>query len=312
MMTASTRRILAWLPMAGVAALAVRIAIVWDTLPAIMMSHFNLQGHPDGWMPRGSLMTVSLAVVVPMVVLFSVIADRVLLRKPVAGLGVLAFAYIVDAFIITMFWNVITSNLEHVPLRVVPLWILVAVLVPALLAVGVDWRWWLSKSRREAARQIRSARIVTEQRHGSTTVAVIFVVIALVTMALIMVAPSKDRPGFVFPLVGAVAVLMVLSAVWAWRGFVYRFTTQGVEIRALGIRLRSIPLSEIKEFRSERCNPLTDFGGWGVKGFGTDTAYIWGGHKALHIRTYSGDVYLGFNDPDRLVRDLEAIMNPAH
>jgi hypothetical protein len=84
-----------------------------------------------------------------------------------------------------------------------------------------------------------------------------------------------------------------------------------VEIRALGFRLRRIPLSQIKEFRAERVNPLTDFGGWGIKGFGSDTAYIWGGRTALHIKTYTGDVYLGHEDPDRLVRDLEALMNIA-
>jgi len=37
-----------------------------------------------------------------------------------------------------------------------------------------------------------------------------------------------------------------------------------------------------------------------------------GGHKELHIRTNRGDVYLGHNDPDRLVRDLETITDPAH
>lgn len=311
-MTDNTRRFLAWLPIAGVVALALRTALVWDQLPSIMWSHFDINGNPDGRMPREALMLVSFAVVVSMVLIFALMADRIGRRKPAAGWCILAFAYVTDAFIITLFWNVITSNLEHVPLRVLPIWIFLVVLIPILVAVSIDWRWWLSKQRREAVRQVRSAQIVTEQQHGSHLFAAIFILFALGLLALILALPANGRPVFVLPLIGTIVALILVSAVWAWHGFTYRFTTQGVEIRALGLRLRSIPLSEIKDVRSERCNPLTDFGGWGVKGFGTDTAYIWGGHKVLHIRTSRGDVYLGHQDPDRLVRDLEAIMNPAH
>ncbi len=311
-MSANTRRLLAWLPMVGVAALAIRTALVWDRLPAVMWSHFDINGNPDGRMPREALVMVSFAVVVSMVLIFALIADQVGRRKPGVGFVMLAFAYVCDAFIITLFWNVLTSNLEHVPLRVFPIWLLLAVLIPILVAVSVDWKWWLSKSRREAARQVRSAQVITEQRHGSETFAAIFVLFALGLIVLVLALTAKGRPAFVLPLLGTIIAAVLISAVWAWQGFVYRFTTQGVEIRALGFRLCSIPISEIKDFRSERCNPLTDFGGWGVKGFGTDTAYIWSGRKVLHIRTSHGDVYLGHNDPDRLVRDLEAIMNPAH
>jgi Domain of unknown function (DUF1648) len=306
------RRFLTYFPIAGVAALAVRTAVVWDELPPVMMSHFDVQGNPNGWMPRDVFFVLSFSVIMFVLVLMAVMTERIGSRKPSAGWALLVVGWVTDACLISVFWAAITANLEHAPLRVVPVWVLFFVLIPLVLAVSIDWRWWLSPSRREAARQFASAQLITEQTHGSTTVALIFVLLAAGIGTLPFLLPSNGRPAFVVPLAGAIVVLILASAVWAWRGFVYRFTTAGIEVRALGIRLRSIPISQIGDFRSERCNPLTDFGGWGIKGFGSNTAYIWGGHKVLHIRTHHGDVYLGHNDPERLARDLEAIMKPAH
>jgi Protein of unknown function (DUF1648) len=311
-MSDTTRRVLAWLPMTALLALAFRMVTVWDQLPALMMSHFDAQGNANGYMPRTTFFVISFAVMIPTVMILALIAERVGRRKPSAGLGLLALAWITDGVLIATFWGAITANLDHAPLSVIPIWVFVLLLVPVVLAIGIDWRWWLSKSRREAVRQVGSAQIITEQRHGSQSWAILFSLSACGLAVLMLALPSAGRPGFVLPLIGTIVVLILASALWAWRGFVYRFTTQGIEIRALGIRLRSIPRSQIKDFSSERCNPLTDFGGWGIKGFGSDTAYIWGGRKVLHIVTNRGDVYLGHNDPDRLVRDLEAIMNPAH
>lgn len=325
-MSDNTRRLLAWLPMAGVAALALHAIAVWDQLPAVMMSHFDAQGNANGYMPREPFFAVSFAILVFTVTLMAVMTDRIGRRKAAAGWGLLALTWVTNAFLIATFWAAITANLEHAPLRIVPVWILLVVLIPVTLAISIDGRWWLSGGRREAARQMVhpaqakigiergtiSAQLITEQRHGSRGFALLFVLTAAGMAALVFALPSHGRPAFVLPLVGGIVALILASALWAWRGFVYRFTTQGIEVRALGFRLRSIPVSQITEFRAQRVNPLTDFGGWGIKGFGSDTAYIWGGHKALHIRTNRGDVYLGHNDPDRLVRDLEAIIAPAH
>jgi hypothetical protein len=312
-MSDSIRRVLAWLPMAGVAALALRMAAVWDQLPPVMMSHFDAEGSPNGYMPRTVFLILSFVIVVFVVVLMAVMSERLARRSPSAGSALIALGWITDAFLISTFWSAITANLEHARLRIIPIWILFVLIVPLVLAISIDWRWWFSRERREAARRFSSARFITEQRHGSAKAALLFVLLAAGVALLASALPpiANSRSPFLLPVLGAVVALILLSALWAWRGFVYRFTTEGIEVRALGIRLRSIPLSQIKEFRAERVNPLTDFGGWGIKGFGNNTAYIWGGHKALHIQTNHGDVYLGHNDPDRLVRDLEAIITPA-
>jgi len=342
--SSTMRRFLAWLPMAGMVVLGVRAALVWDELPAVMASHFGANGVANGWMPRNQFFIASFACTVPVAALLAVIAERIGRRKPLAGVGMLTMEWLTSALLIGVFWSAIDANLYHQRLAVFPVWIIIAAMIPVVLAVGIDWKWWLRrrpyqpKSGRhgapardrltEAVGPTHSAaeqfgareghhemvgpeiaapeRVVAEERHGSGRAAIGMLALGAGVMALVMLVP----PHFVaIPVV--LMVVIGLSALWAWRGFDYRFTTAAVEIRTFGIRLRRIPLLEIKEFNAEEVHPLTDFGGWGIKGFGSDTAYIWGGHTALHIKTYQGDVYLGHRDPERLGRDMEMVMKPV-
>ena len=100
------------------------------------------------------------------------------------------------------------------------------------------------------------------------------------------------------------ASLIALGAgAMAWSGFQYRFLTQGVEIRTLGFRLRSIPKQSIVSYSIE---PWTLLRGYGIRGFGSTRAYVWG-NKVVHIRTSNGEVFLGHADPARIVRDLDMV-----
>jgi hypothetical protein len=76
-----------------------------------------------------------------------------------------------------------------------------------------------------------------------------------------------------------------------------------VEIRTLGFRLRSIPRAEIKQYAPESWNPLR---GYGIRGIGNRRAYVWG-NKGVRIETTEGEVFLGHEQPDRIVRDLDAM-----
>jgi hypothetical protein len=88
---------------------------------------------------------------------------------------------------------------------------------------------------------------------------------------------------------------MVLS------GFQYRFLLDGVEIRTLGIRLRSIPKQSILSYSIE---PWALARGYGIRGIGSTRAYVWG-NKVVHIKTTNGEVFLGHHDPERIIRDLD-------
>jgi len=103
------------------------------------------------------------------------------------------------------------------------------------------------------------------------------------------------------------AILACLAALgvgaMAWSGFQYRFLRQGVEIRMLGFRLRSIPKQSILSYSIE---PWSLIRGYGIRGIGSTRAYVWC-NQVVHIRTSNGEIYLGHSDPERIVRDLEMV-----
>jgi hypothetical protein len=117
-------------------------------------------------------------------------------------------------------------------------------------------------------------------------VSVIFYPTSAARFALVIVA-----------VVGIGALGLVLS------GFQYRFLRHGVEISTLGIRLRTIPRQQIVSYSIESWGLPR---GYGIRGIGRTRAYVWG-NKVVHVKTTNGDVYLGHNDPEKIVRDLNQV-----
>jgi hypothetical protein len=107
---------------------------------------------------------------------------------------------------------------------------------------------------------------------------------------------------------GVVALLLLGAAALAWSGFHYLFTKAGVEIRTLGFRLRSIPTEHIKDYAVDHWTP---FGGYGIRGIGDKRAYVWG-NKGVRIHTTDGEVFLGHNEPELIVHDLDLIKQFSH
>jgi hypothetical protein len=102
---------------------------------------------------------------------------------------------------------------------------------------------------------------------------------------------------------GAVGVIGAGVALMAWSGFQYRFLQNAVEIRLLGFRLRSIPKRSIVSYSIESWAFLR---GYGIRGTGRTRAYVWG-NKVVHIQTTNGEVFLGHDDPEQIVRDLNRV-----
>lgn len=61
------------------AAVAVRVALVWDRLPAVMASHYGASGAPNGWMSRAQFFAFMAAVAGGTTLLFA--ASGFLLRR---------------------------------------------------------------------------------------------------------------------------------------------------------------------------------------------------------------------------------------
>ena len=108
--------------------------------------------------------------------------------------------------------------------------------------------------------------------------------------------------GVPWPLVIAGAV-GVFAFYVAWKGFQYRFLSGGVEVCMLGFRLNSIPKQAILSYSVE---PWPFLRGRGIRAWHRARAYVWS-NRVVHIRTPEGDIYLGHEDPERLVRDLNRV-----
>ena len=101
----------------------------------------------------------------------------------------------------------------------------------------------------------------------------------------------------VVAVIGIGALAMMIS------GFQYRFLRHGVEVRTLGFTLRTIPKQSIVSYSIESWGLPR---GYGIRGIGNTRAYVWG-NKVVHIKTTSGEVYLGHSDPEKIIRDLNQV-----
>ena len=104
-------------------------------------------------------------------------------------------------------------------------------------------------------------------------------------------------------MLGLICLLILASGLAAWGGFHYSFTQFGLEISTLGFRLRSIPKEQIGRYSVK---PWSFFRGYGIRGVGNQRAYVWG-NTGVQIETSQGTLYLGHDDPERIVRDLDMI-----
>jgi hypothetical protein len=102
-----------------------------------------------------------------------------------------------------------------------------------------------------------------------------------------------------------VGVIAIGTFAMSWSGFQYRFLRHGVEIRMLGFRLRSIPKQSIVSYSIE---PWAFIRGYGIRGIGSTRAYVWC-NQVVHIKTSNGEIFLGHDDPEQIVRDLNMVMD---
>jgi len=143
------------------------------------------------------------------------------------------------------------------------------------------------------------SEVLAEETHtGRVWILVLLLALIGPAISLTVTRTAMVVWGAIF----AATIALGVSAM-AWSGFQYRFLRQGVEIHMLGFRLRSIPKESIVSYSIEPWNLIR---GYGIRGIGSTRAYVWC-NKVVHIRTSNGQVYLGHNDPERIVRDLEMV-----
>jgi hypothetical protein len=143
--------------------------------------------------------------------------------------------------------------------------------------------------------------VLAEETHSGRAWSLIILLALIGPMIGVALVPSTAGRWAV----ALVGVIAIGTFAMSWSGFQYRFLRHGVEIRMLGFRLRSIPKQSIVSYSIE---PWAFIRGYGVRGVGNTRAYVWGS-KVVHIKTSNGEIFLGHNDPQRIVRDLDRVMS---
>src|SRR5262249_38202852 len=129
-------------------------------------------------------------------------------------------------------------------------------------------------------------------------------VLGLPMIAFALLITKVPIPGLKVVL-GLGMILLAFGAAMAGSGFHYVFTPAGGGIRPLGLRLRPVPARDITGYAADSWNAL---GGYGIRGIGERRAYVWG-NRGVRIKTAEGEVFLGHDDPDQIVRDLDLLTN---
>jgi Protein of unknown function (DUF1648) len=280
----------------GIAALWLALPLVWarylsawDRLPARLATHFNAAGQPNGWMSRASALIFPLGLLTLLLLLFTAILGRV--REPNAGSwGVMGLFYTVVAVVVKGADDVLRYNLDGRPLQVGQ--ILLILLVGGGTAVAV----FLSSKR---GANLSPATVLAQEVHAGRVWALVAAIPLVMELAILVGSPNNS----VRLVMALAAVPPLLVGALAWDGFHYRFSFSGVEISTLGFRLRSLPVEQIRSYSAARWNALR---GDGIRGIADRRAYVWG-DSGVRIQTSDGELFLGHNEPERIIKDLDLI-----
>jgi hypothetical protein len=285
-------QILTWLMWLALPITALRFAFAWNHLPLRMATHFDFSGRPNGWMSRETAFYTALGITVLMVAVFTIVsyvAHRTHVPDAFSW-SLLGFFYLVTGFVYAVNSAVVQYNLDGQPMRIDFWTVLVPVATIVLVAIFLG-------TKRGASLPV--AGVIAEESHGSRAWSLLFIALLMVQLFAAMAIPAPPV-RFASALL---CVLFALIAVHVWTGFHYLFTSAGVEISTLGFRLRSIRRDEIKQYAVESWNPLR---GYGIRGVGNRRAYVWC-NQGVRIKTTEGEVFLGHNQPERIVQDLDSI-----
>jgi len=263
----------------------------WEHLPPRMAVHFNAANQANGWMPREESMNFSLRMMGIALTVSTVLLVAVAWRKVEAfSWALLGFFALVIGSLLAVNQAILSYNLQGTPVHPERMMVALAVAMVALIATYLA-------SHRQAP--LPGGETLAVETHSGRIWSAILLIALIGPMLAISLAPGAVRwPMLLVGVVGLSAFAM------AWSGFQYRFLQHGVEIRTLGFRLRSIPRSVILSYSIE---PWAFIRGYGIRGIGSTRAYVWC-NQVVHIKTSNGEVYLGHNDPERIVRDLDQMM----
>jgi Domain of unknown function (DUF1648) len=284
-----------WLMWLALPLMALRHWQVWDRLPASMAVHFNAANQPNGWMSRAQSLRFDMMLLAFLLSLFTAILYLWHRNAAVtaSSWAVLLFSYGVIGVICYIEESVLEFNLYATAINPGGIGIAIAVLAVGLIFGLVAFT---------RGRPLTASDLICEEVQSGKNWAIVLL-LALLTIALI----GTKAPAAMRVPVMLVSVILLVSAAMAWDGFHYFFTRHGLEIRTLGLRLKSIPREQIKNYAVTRWGLIR---GYGIRGMGGSIAYVWT-NRGVRVNTKDGFVFLGHAQPERIVHDLDAMMKAA-
>jgi hypothetical protein len=276
---------------------ALQYTQVWSQLPLRVATHFNASGQANGWMSRDEAVDFAAGFMAFLLVIFTaLLLYNARHHVDTFSWAALGFCALVLGVMVEVNRGIVNYSVSGAPLQLGGM--LIALPLAAILLIAV----YLA-ARREPSLPSGGALasdLLVEETHSGRAAA-LFILLPLVGFAIAASAVPAPALRLSLALVGLIGLATIAAA---WSGFQYRFLRHGLEIRALGFRLRSIPRQQIQSYAIEQWSALR---GYGIRGVGNSRAYVWG-NKVVHIKTLNGDIFLGHSDPQRIVRDLDRVM----
>lgn len=140
--------------------------------------------------------------------------------------------------------------------------------------------------------------------------------IALATAAIFVQQIVRGRPVGENPMSDwGVVVLVILfgiglPALILWMHVETTVRTDGISVSVVPFTRRFIRPEEISHFADRTVRPLRDYGGWGIRGFGGNRAYLMRGDTGVQLDLVSGDkVFLGSSRPAELESAIATMMS---
>lgn len=279
--------------------LAWHIASTWTALPRDVATHFDAHGRANGWQSPAQFAVFALAF---LLFELSVMTFAMVRAFRLASLWRILplITYLVVGTCFAVFWQVLDhaaygrSMAQVWPL---PATVPVAALVFALGAIF---------SRRSDSGTPPEGHwpktLIAEEQHRSLS-QLLFIIPGMGVGIYLSIGTS-----------GAVRYVGIsLIAVMGWiavavlEGFRYLVRADGIQIKGFMLPLRFVPRSAIRSYRADRWKGM----GYGIRLTSTGTVYIWGGRDVVNIVTDSGDIMLGHGQPERLIHDLDRMMQTA-
>ena len=263
---------------------------VWQQLPSRVATHFDLAGQPNGRMTREEAVVVLLGVATAVLIGTTWMLSRVNEIDATAW-GLVALGYIIQSALIWAGQSIIDYNVHGKPLHAGPI-LLIGILAAVLLIM-------LSLGTRRGE-HLPAGRVYATETHASALWALVCGTPLLIFIPIVATVPVAALKVAL----GLAALIGIWATSMAATGFHYVFTSTGVDIRALGFRLRSIAASDIRSY-AEGDWPF--WNGRGIRGLGNRRAYVWG-NRGVRIQTNTGEVFLGHSEPKKIIRDLDRVV----